>query len=152
MNSNQFSYLPEISTSSLNLNQKLSGISFREKGQILVDGQILEKGRINCEYILNHNGARGFSGTGLFTNGKVAAVYTGWHKFDHFVEEFSSVQYFQKQSLLDCEDGIDEECLESIAMYVGTLARNPRTRIFDVSCFFSLKDKMINIENPKICK
>ena len=69
---------------------------------------------------MNHNGARGFSGTGLFTNGNVAAVYTVWHKFDHFIEEFSSAQYFQKQSLFDCRDGIDEECLESIAMYVGT--------------------------------
>ena len=63
--------LPTLSKKSIQLRQKLSGLSYREKGKIVMQGQVLEKSITSCQYLSNHNGARGFMGLGYFSAPKL---------------------------------------------------------------------------------
>ena len=64
----------------------LEGISFRENGLVAVYGRLLEKDDSSNTWQADTQGTHGFSGTGLFYRGKLAAMHTGAGNFYHFSE------------------------------------------------------------------
>ena len=63
---------------------------FQEESKVVVQRQVLEKSATSCQYLSNHNGARGFSGLGYFSAPKLLP-YSGWNTFDHLSDDYKDI-------------------------------------------------------------
>ena len=121
-----------------------------------MQGQVLEKSTTSCQYLSNHNGARGFSGTGLFFGSQIVALYSGWSAFDHLgddhkdmSEDFNALESWEKSVMTSCKGNLNSNCLMALKGFMTTLTRNSRSRIFDISCIFS--EPTYNLSNVTLC-
>jgi len=139
-----------VSHASLQTMDYLVGVSYREKGIVGLHGRILEISNDTIgEYLADLGGTHGFSGTGYYYQGKLAAIHCGQGEFIHhysFTSMMNSVLSIDlKQALLYPSQTNINSFIDDLTELIEVTSRNRRTRIISSSNIFNITDKMIDL-------